>query len=54
MGRWFEAVEPYLDERIDLLLVMTITAGSVQPFVPEHLSKVERAAEIRRLGGPSP
>jgi ribulose-phosphate 3-epimerase len=44
-----EAVEPYLDERIDLLLVMTITAGfGGQPFVPEHLSKVERAAEIRR------
>ena len=40
----FEAVEPYLDERIDLLLVMTITAGfGGQPFVPEHLSKVERA-----------
>ena len=45
----FEAVEPYLDERIDLLLVMTITAGfGGQPFVPDHLSKVERAAEIRR------
>jgi ribulose-phosphate 3-epimerase len=44
----FEAVEPYLDERIDLLLVMTITAGfGGQPFVPEHLSKVERAAAIR-------
>ena len=41
----FEAVEPYLDERIDLLLVMTITAGfGGQPYVPEHLSKVERAA----------
>ena len=37
----FEAVEPFLDERIDLLLVMTITAGfGGQPFVPEHLSKV--------------
>jgi ribulose-phosphate 3-epimerase len=45
----FEAVEPYLDERIDLLLVMTITAGfGGQPFVPEHLSKVERAEQIRR------
>jgi ribulose-phosphate 3-epimerase len=45
----FEAVEPYLDERIDLLLVMTITAGfGGQRFMPEHLSKVERADEIRR------
>jgi ribulose-phosphate 3-epimerase len=44
----FEAVEPYLDERIDLLLVMTIKAGfGGQAFVPEHLSKVSRAAEIR-------
>jgi ribulose-phosphate 3-epimerase len=44
----FEAVEPYLDERIDLLLVMTITAGfGGQPFEADHLSKVERAAEIR-------
>jgi ribulose-phosphate 3-epimerase len=45
----FEAVEPYLGELIDLLLVMTITAGfGGQPFEAEHLSKVERAAEIRR------
>jgi ribulose-phosphate 3-epimerase len=45
----FEAVEPYLDERIDLLLVMTIKAGfGGQAFVPEHLSKVSRAAEIRQ------
>jgi len=44
----FEAVEPYLDERIDLLLVMTIKAGfGGQAFVPEHLSKVERAARVR-------
>src|SRR5262245_29584446 len=44
----FEAVEPYLDERIDLLLVMTIKAGfGGQAFVPEHLTKVSRAAEIR-------
>jgi ribulose-phosphate 3-epimerase len=44
----FEAVEPFLDERIDLLLVMTIKAGfGGQAFVPEHLSKVSRAAEIR-------
>ena len=44
----FEAVEPYLDERIDLLLVMTIKAGfGGQAFMPEHLSKVSRAAEIR-------
>ena len=44
----FEVVEPYLDGRIDLLLVMTITAGfGGQPFVHEHLAKVERAAAIR-------
>ena len=44
----FEAVEPYLDERIDLLLVMTIKAGfGGQAFVPEYLSKVSRAARIR-------
>ncbi len=48
----FEVVEPYLDERIDLLLVMTITAGfGGQPFVPEHLVKVERAATARADGG---
>lgn len=47
----FEVVEPYLDEGIDLLLVMTITAGfGGQPFVPEHLSKVERAAAARSAG----
>ena len=45
----FESVEPFLDERIDLLLVMTIKAGfGGQAFVAEHLSKVERADEIRR------
>ncbi len=45
----FEAVEPYLDERIDLLLVMTIAAGfGGQAFIPEHLTKVERAARMRR------
>jgi ribulose-phosphate 3-epimerase len=44
----FGAVEPYLDERIDLLLVMTITAGfGGQAFVPEHLDKVRRARELR-------
>lgn len=44
----FQAVEPYLDERIDLLLVMTIKAGfGGQAFVPEHLTKVSRATEIR-------
>ncbi len=44
----FEAVEPYLDERIDLLLVMTITAGfGGQAFVPAHLAKVRRAREAR-------
>jgi len=45
----FEAVEPYLDERIDLLLVMTIKAGfGGQAFVREHLLKVERADQVRR------
>ena len=44
----FEEVEPYLDERIDLLLVMTIKAGfGGQAFVPEHLEKVRRARAIR-------
>jgi ribulose-phosphate 3-epimerase len=44
----FEVVEPYLDERIDLLLVMTIKAGfGGQAFVPEHLLKVSRATVIR-------
>lgn len=48
----FETVEPYLDERIDLLLVMTIKAGlGGQPFVPANLSKVERAAAVRRQRG---
>ena len=48
----FEVVEPYLDDRIDLLLVMTITAGfGGQPFVREHLSKVARAAAARSTGG---
>ncbi len=48
----FEAVEPYLDDRIDLLLVMTITAGfGGQPFVPEHLEKVRRAASLREQRG---
>jgi ribulose-phosphate 3-epimerase len=44
----FEIVEPYLDERIDLLLVMTITAGfGGQDFVVEHLDKVRRARRAR-------
>jgi len=48
----FEAVEPFLDERIDLLLVMTIKAGfGGQAFVPEHLEKVRRAAAIRAERG---
>jgi ribulose-phosphate 3-epimerase len=48
----FEEVEPYLDERIDLLLVMTIKAGfGGQAFVPEHLGKVRRAAAIRDARG---
>jgi ribulose-phosphate 3-epimerase len=50
----FEVVEPYLDDRIDLLLVMTITAGfGGQPFVPEHLGKVRRAAGLRQQRGAS-
>jgi ribulose-phosphate 3-epimerase len=48
----FETVEPYLDERIDLLLVMTIKAGfGGQVFVPDHLEKVRRAREIRGTRG---
>ncbi len=48
----FEVVEPYLDERIDLLLIMTITAGfGGQAFQPEQLPKIERAAEVRRERG---
>ncbi|MGH2673365.1 MAG: ribulose-phosphate 3-epimerase, partial [Actinomycetota bacterium] len=50
----FEVVEPYLDDRIDLMLVMTITAGfGGQPFVPEHLEKVRRAASLRQQRGAS-
>jgi len=50
----FELVEPYLDDRIDLLLVMTIKAGfGGQAFQPEQLSKVERAARIREQRGAS-
>jgi ribulose-phosphate 3-epimerase len=48
----FETVEPYLDERIDLLLVMTIRAGfGGQSFVPEHLEKVRRAVSLREQRG---
>ena len=48
----FEAVEPYLDDRIDLLLVMTIKAGfGGQSFVPEHLEKVRRARALRDSRG---
>jgi ribulose-phosphate 3-epimerase len=50
----FELVEPYLDDRIDLLLVMTIKAGfGGQAFQPEQLPKVERAARIREERGAS-
>jgi ribulose-phosphate 3-epimerase len=50
----FEHVEPYLDERIDLVLVMTIKAGfGGQAFVPDHLEKVRRARELRDAGGRS-
>ena len=45
----FEAVELYLDDRIDLLLVMTITAGfGGQAFQAERLAKIERAAALKR------
>ncbi|HJS27045.1 MAG TPA: ribulose-phosphate 3-epimerase [Actinomycetota bacterium] len=48
----FEAAEPYLDDRIDLVLVMTIKAGfGGQPFVPEHLDKVRKARELRDARG---
>jgi ribulose-phosphate 3-epimerase len=50
----FELVEPYLDHRIDLLLVMTIKAGfGGQAFQPEQLPKIERAARIRDERGAS-
>jgi ribulose-phosphate 3-epimerase len=48
----FEVVEPYLDDRIDLLLIMTIRAGfGGQAFQPEQIAKIERAAAIRRERG---
>jgi ribulose-phosphate 3-epimerase len=44
----FDVVEPYLDERIDLLLVMTIKAGfGGQELMPDTLGKVERAFRVR-------
>jgi ribulose-phosphate 3-epimerase len=44
----FEVVEPYLDDRLDLLLVMTIRAGfGGQELMPETLAKVESAFRIR-------
>jgi ribulose-phosphate 3-epimerase len=50
----FEVVEPYLDDRIDLLLVMTIKAGfGGQPFQPEQVAKVERAVSVREERGAS-
>lgn len=43
----FDRVEPYLDQ-IDLLLVMTVNPGfGGQAFLPETMTKVERAAQIR-------
>jgi ribulose-phosphate 3-epimerase len=48
----FELVEPYLDGRIDLLLVMTIKAGfGGQAFQPEQLEKVRRSAATRDARG---
>jgi ribulose-phosphate 3-epimerase len=50
----FDAVDPYLDERIDLLLVMTIKAGfGGQAFQPEQVRKVERAVRLREERGAS-
>jgi ribulose-phosphate 3-epimerase len=50
----FELAEPYLDDRVDLVLVMTIKAGfGGQAFQPEQLPKVERAARIREERGAS-
>jgi ribulose-phosphate 3-epimerase len=48
----FSAVEPYL-EKIDLLLVMTVHPGfGGQPFRPEMMNKVRRAAEWKKTNNP--
>ena len=48
----FELVEPYLDDRIDLLLVMTIKAGfGGQAFIPFAIEKISR---LRALAGSRP
>lgn len=50
-GTPMEAVEPFLDQ-IDLLLCMTVVPGfGGQAFMPEVMSKVERAVALRAERG---